>query len=263
MNYPDFVRIKRVVLENRYVKSVFLPFSKGIDPGQFLMITIPGVDEIPMSVSRISKNEVSITFKRVGDATNELFKKSKGEILGVRGPIGKGFSIYGDKILFVAGGTGIAALSAAIEKAGALGKSVKIILGAKTKDDLFFVNRLRKCGDLMITTDDGSAGRKGLASDLAKEMIDKEDFDLIITCGPEIMMKKILDICLDRSIDFQASIERYIKCGLGLCGQCCIGEGLRVCKEGPVFSGDVLKDCKDFGKYLRDAAGRRVYLQYE
>ena len=263
MNYPDFVRIKKVVSENKSVKSIFLPFDKDIEPGQFLMITIPGIDEIPMSVSRILENEISITFKRVGDATSELFKKSEGEILGVRGPLGRGFDIQGERILFVAGGTGIAPIAPAVEKAKELGKDITTILGAKTKDDLFFVERLKRCGNLIITTDDGSAGKKGFASDAAEEIMDKEDFDLVITCGPEIMMKKILDICLDKSIDFQASVERYIKCGLGLCGQCCIGEGLRVCKEGPVFSGETLKGCKDFGCYSRDSAGRRVYLRDE
>lgn len=260
MNYPNFVKIRKVVSENENVKSIFLPFDKKVDPGQFLMINIPGIDEIPMSVSRILEGEISITFKRVGDATGELFKKVEGDLLGVRGPLGNGFDIYGEKILFVAGGTGIASIAPAVEKAKELGIEVTTILGAKTKSDLFFVDRLRRCGNLMISTDDGSAGEKGFASDLAKKILDKEDFDLVITCGPEIMMKKILDICLDKSIDFQASVERYMKCGIGLCGQCCIGEGLRVCKDGPVFSGEVLKDCKDFGYFTRDPAGRRVYL---
>ena len=110
----------------------------------------------------------------------------------------------------------------------------------------------------MISTDDGSKGYKGLASDLAKEEIAKEKFDQVLTCGPEIMMKKLYDIC--KNIPFQASLERYMKCGFGICGQCCIGEGLRVCKEGPVFDGKTLKKIQDFGIYTRDASGRKIKL---
>ena len=261
MNYPSFVRITRVVRENRNVKSIFFPFENSIDPGQFFMITIPGIDEIPMSVSRTLDKEVSITFRKVGDATERLFGMREGDIIGIRGPLGNGFRIEGDRILFVAGGTGIASIAPAVDLAKELGKDIIVVIGARTREDLFFLERMKKIGKLMVVTDDGSAGRKGLASDVAKEIIESNEVDQVITCGPEMMMKKILDLCRERSIDFQASVERYIKCGLGLCGQCCIGEGLRVCIEGPVFDGDTLARCADFGHYRRDSSGRRVYLK--
>jgi len=263
MNYPEFVRIKRVKVENRSIKSIFVPFNKKIEPGQFIMVTIPGVDEIPMSVSRIMDGEISFTFRVVGDATEKLSTMKEGDMIGIRGPLGRGFRLKGKRILFAGGGTGVAPLRPAIERSFNLGKENTIIIGARTKEELFFVDDIRRFGRVIVTTDDGSEGEKGLVTDVAKKILDREDFDLVITCGPEIMMKKILDICLDRSIDFQASVERYIKCGIGLCGQCCIGEGLRVCKDGPVFSGEVLKNCKDFGCFSRDSAGRRVYLTDE
>jgi len=82
------------------------------------------------------------------------------------------------------------------------------------------------------------------------------EFTNVLTCGPEIMMKKIFDI--SENVKFQASLERYMKCGIGLCGQCCVGEGLRVCKEGPIFNYNDLKKIKDFGIYKRDASGKKI-----
>ncbi len=70
------------------------------------------------------------------------------------------------------------------------------------------------------------------------------------------MMKKLYKICSD--ISFQASLERYMKCGIGLCGQCCVGKGLRVCKEGPVFDEKILKNIEDFGVFKRNAAGIKI-----
>ena len=70
------------------------------------------------------------------------------------------------------------------------------------------------------------------------------------------MMNALFKMCKD--IPFQASLERYMKCGFGICGQCCVGKGLRVCKEGPVFDGKMLKNIKDFGVFKRDAAGKKV-----
>ena len=260
MNYPEIVRIREVVEENPYVKSIFIPFSKTIEPGQFIMVLIPGVDEIPMSVSRIKDGEISFTFKRVGDATKRLFEMERGDVIGVRGPLGNGFELRGERILFVGGGTGIAPLLPAAEKSKHLGKENIMVIGAKTKDELFFVGEMKKLGELIISTDDGSEGEKGLAADVAERIIDEEKPDMVVTCGPELMMKRLLDICVERGIDFQASVERYIKCALGLCGQCCIGEGLRVCKEGPVFDKDILIKCRDFGVFTRDASGRREYF---
>jgi len=72
------------------------------------------------------------------------------------------------------------------------------------------------------------------------------------------MMKKLLELC--KKTDFQASLERYMKCGFGLCGQCCIGNGLRVCREGPVFDGETLSKISDFGLYKKDATGKKVKI---
>lgn len=261
MMYPEIVRIHKTVDETKNIKTILFPFTARVEPGQFFMILIPGMDEIPMSVSYISKEYKGFTFKRVGDATTELFHQNKGDMLGVRGPLGKGFSFTGKKILFVGGGTGVACITPAVEKALSQGLKAAVVIGARTKEELFFVDRLKKTGaEFHPATDDGSYGHHGFASDVAEKLLEKTFFDLIITCGPELMMKKVVDLCNEKHIKVQASLERYIKCGVGLCGHCCIGEGLRVCRDGPVFDGKTLVGCKDFSVFKRDATGRKVYF---
>ena len=245
--------------ENKNIKTLMFNYPKKINPGQFFMIWIPQIDEIPMSVSYINNNIKGITFKKVGDATKSLYNLDVEDKIGIRGPYGKGFEIKGEKILFVGGGTGIAMLAPAIEEAVTKNIFSIAIIGVKNYNELFFEDRLKKSSvKLYVSTDDGSKGYCGYASDLAEELIVKTKFSSILTCGPEIMMKKLFDVPVN--ISFQASLERYMKCGVGICSQCCIGNGLRVCVEGPVFGRDVLKNVKDFGLYKRDASGRKIDL---
>ena len=221
------------------------------------MIWIPGVDEIPMSISYIENDVKGITFKNVGSATSHLEKLKKEYKIGIRGPYGNGFNLKNKNILFIGGGTGIAAIAPAVEQLQKKGKKTTVIIGAKTKNEIFFDKKLEKTGaKIFFSTDDGSYGQKGLATDLFKNIIKEDRFDSVICCGPEIMMKTLHKYC--KNIDFQASLERYMKCAIGLCGQCCIGEGIRVCIEGPVFDGKTLNNIEDFGVFRRDSAGIKV-----
>jgi len=258
INYPFVTKITEIIKENHDVKTIRFNHPKDVKPGQFYMIWIPGVDEIPMSASYI-QNLKGITFKKVGDATKKLFHFKKGEKIGIRGPYGNGFKMRGKKILFVAGGTGIATIAPTVELAAIKGIQSTVILGVKTKDELFFEKRLKNLDvELYVTTDDGSKGYKGLATDLAEDILLKKQFDQVLTCGPEAMMKKLFELC--KKTGFQASLERYMKCGFGLCGHCCIGNGLRVCKEGPVFDGETLSEINDFGLYKKDSSGRKIRI---
>ena len=257
MNYPTVIKITNAETENKDVKTLLFDFPKKTVPGQFFMIWIPEVDEIPMSVSYIDGDAKGVTFRRVGEATNALFDLNEGDKIGVRGPYGNGFQIDGDRLLFVGGGTGIATLAPAVEEAAGKNISSTVVLGVKNKDELFFEDKLKSCGaEVYVSTDDGSKGYKGLASSFAVELLNKNRYDSVLTCGPEIMMKKIMDA--SKSISFQASLERYMKCGIGLCGQCCLGKGLRVCVEGPVLDSKTLREIEDFGVYKRDASGRKI-----
>ncbi len=257
MNIPKITEIIENKKETKDTRTITFYFPEKITPGQFLMIWIPGLDEIPMSVSYNSDEKKGITFRKVGEATNALYNFKKGEKIGIRGPFGNGFLIQGKHILFVGGGTGIATLAPSVEEAVKNGVKSTVIIGVKSKSELFFEKRFKEYGtNVVISTDDGSAGRKGLASEIAKKILKEEKIDSVITCGPELMMKALLNYSND--ILFQASLERYIKCAIGICGQCCIGKGLRVCQEGPVFDKETLKNIKDFGVYWRDAAGIKI-----
>jgi dihydroorotate dehydrogenase electron transfer subunit len=236
------------------IKTFFLDVHLDATPGQYVMIWIRGVDEIPMSLS----SPASITVKMVGDATSALFEHKKGDEIGVRGPYGRGFALKGEKILIVAGGMGVAPLIFLAEDAKEENMNVTTILGAKKKDELLFGDSFEKVGRMMISTEDGSFGHTGFVTDLMS-MMDLREYDQIYTCGPEEMMSTILSECRSMGIEsnLQLSIERYIKCGIGLCGTCCIDPtGLRVCRDGPVFTGDQLID-GEFGSYKRDRCGRR------
>jgi len=90
--------------------------------------------------------------------------------------------------------------------------------------------------------------------------LEENDYDQILTCGPEAMMRAVVELGSRHGIGVQACLERYMKCGIGLCGQCCI-DGHRVCTDGPVFDGETLRKIKEFGKFRRDPSGRRVPIR--
>jgi dihydroorotate dehydrogenase electron transfer subunit len=257
MNSPYVTPIRKSTDEAYDIKTFTFRYPKKIEPGQFFMIWVPGVDEIPMSVSLIHGDVKGITFRKIGDATTALYHLKKGDNIGVRGPYGHGFSINGKHLLFVGGGTGIAMLAPIVEHARKKKLDATVIVGVKTKKELFFEQRLKRAGaTVLVATNDGTKGSKGFASDLANDILKKKTIDSIYTCGPEPMMKAVFTH--SKEIPFQASLERYMKCSLGICGQCCIGKGLRVCVDGPVFDRTTLKNVDDFGVYKRDASGKKI-----
>jgi len=228
----------------------------GAKPGQFVMLWIPRLDEKPFSVSYAGK-ETGITAEKKGKFTESMFRMKEGDKIGVRGPYGKPFEIGGNACV-VAGGCGIAPLSTLIEKLG----NPFVIMGARTKERLIFGKRF---GKAKIVTDDGSSGEKGFTTDVLEQALKEKKFDVVYTCGPEIMMRKVFEICEREGIECQASLERFMKCGFGVCGQCEIN-GFRVCKDGPVFSSGQLRDMEDFGKQARLKSGKKVsvneYVQW-
>jgi len=254
-NVPEMAKILKVKKETPTIKSFVLDREFDVKPGQFFMLWLPGIDEKPFSFS--SKKPFCITVKKVGEFTGKMHALKKGKI-GIRGPYGNGFSIKGNEICIIAGGVGIAPLMPVLKECTKKRKKTTVILGAKTKNELLFVDRIKKTNaELIITTDDGSCGEKCFACDALEVLLKKERFDCVYTCGPESMMKKVADLCLREKIECQVNLERYMKCGIGICGQCVLDpSGLRVCKDGPVFNARRLADT-EFGKYRRDASGAR------
>lgn len=252
----EIVPLTDVVREVHHTLTYRFRARFGGGPGQFVMVWIPGYDELPMALSYLGE-EKGITVHAYGDATKAFTAFKPGDLIGVRGPFGNTFQVRGDRVLCVAGGTGMASIIAAIEAFRDAGSEVVTVLGAKSADELIFEGRAQKCGEVHIATDDGTRGFHGLVPALAKKILDHERFDMVATCGPERMMKAVVDLANDRAIPSQASLERYMKCGIGICDACAFDDYL-VCADGPVFSGTQLAKSYDFGRFRRDASGRRI-----
>lgn len=246
---PRPVTITRIRKETPNIRTFFFDSEIIFAPGQFGMVWVPGVDEIPMALS--SPN--SITVQKVGDATTALFEKNTGEQIGIRGPFGNGFS-KGEKVLAIAGGVGAAPLLP-LAKADCV---MTMLLGARTETELLFVDQLDECTDVLIATDDGTFGHHGFVTSLMDDL-NLAAYDRIAVCGPEVMMRAILTKVSEKGLEHKTefSLHRYMKCGVGVCGSCCTDPaGLRVCRDGPIFPGNVLLK-SEFGHYMRDASGRK------
>ncbi len=224
------------------------------------MVWLPGVDEKPFAVSNHGDGYFGFTALARGKFTGYLHEMNEGGHLGVRGPFGKGFSIPDnirngeENTCIVGGGCGMASLVTLIER---LQKNNVVILnGATTKSKLLFTNRFK---GMALFTDDGSAGKKGYPTDILEALHIEHNFKIIYTCGPEIMMFKVYEFCKKNNIQCEASLERYMKCGIGICGQC-VCDSMMVCKDGPVFDLQALNNMNDFGNYSLLKSGQRVSI---
>ena len=251
----DPVKILSVTTESKDTKTFEFLWDKNATPGQFVMVWIPGVDEIPMSLSSVGETK-SITVKAIGDATKAIHKLKKGDIIGVRGPYGNGFSAdKKKKILAVGGGVGIAALMPLIRETCA-----DTIIGARSADEIILEKTTKQfSNDVRVSTDDGSYGFKGNAVQLMKEMMNEKKYDVVVACGPEIMLYYLHKACVELNVRCQLSLERFMKCGTGLCGSC-VADGIRICKDGPVLTGEQISELKEFGKIKRDPSGSVVKI---
>ena len=234
-------------------------------PGQFLMLWIPGVDEIPLSIMDARDDgRVAVSVKAFGEATVALHQKKVGEPIGVRGPFGNSFTLNGRRPLIVGGGTGVAPLMFLTRRLISRAESTTFVLGAKTRDELLFRGELEKFGAkrvrLVKSTEDGSCGLTGLCTEPLEQMLARERFDEVYACGPEQMILKVFELTEQSGVQMQASLERLMRCAIGLCGSCVIGK-YRVCSDGPVFTSKQLRQVKnEFGLSKRDRCGKRVPL---
>ncbi len=257
-NKTDIVKIESVVEHSPEIKSFYIRsyrIAEAYRPGNFVILWLPDIDFLPMSISSVEGNLIEITVQKIGDGTAKLFELSKGDSIGIRGPFGNSWN-YEDasNILVVGGGMGIAAMTSLIEPLKLNKKDVLVAIGAKDEASLIFSDRLIDLiPNAMCTTDDGSVGKKCFVTDTIEDIINIDNIDLIMTCGPELMMKRVLEIAEAKNIEVQASLERKMKCGVGLCGSCCVGEdnNITICKEGPIFNSEQLKKFPQFGSYSK------------
>jgi dihydroorotate dehydrogenase electron transfer subunit len=230
-------------------------------PGQFLMLWIPQIDEIPLSIMNSQNGNVSVTVKAIGTATRTLHGMKEGDIIGVRGPFGNFFTKNIDNVLMIGGGTGIAPLFFLVKNLIKKSKRITFVIGAKTKSELLFLYSLKqlcKKQTILSTTEDGSYGLNCIVTKPLKKLIDQEKYNMIYTCGPEPMIRKVFDVSETFNTPMEASLERFMRCGIGLCGSCVIGK-YRVCRDGPIFNSIQLREIQDeFGFSKLDRYGKTI-----
>ena len=254
----DIVKIESITEHSPEIKSFVIRnerIAKAYRPGMFVILWLPDIDFLPMSISNVEGNLIEITIQKIGEGTAKLFNLKEGDSIGIRGPFGNSWNFEDvSNILIVGGGMGIAAITSLIDPLKQNKKSVTVTIGAKDDASLIFSDRLIDLiPSTMCSTDDGSFGKKCFVTDTIEDILVENSIDLILTCGPEVMMKKVLDIAESKNINVQASLERKMKCGAGLCGSCCIGENndISVCKDGPIFNSEQLRKFPQFGSYFK------------
>ena len=259
---PTSLPIKRVVQENANVKTFYFATSLKSKPGQFVIMWLPRIDEKPFSIAFDEAGELGLSVAKVGHFTEKLFALKDGDLVGIRGPYGTHFSLKNDfkKILLVGGGYGVAPLATLAEEAMKKNIDIDFCNGARSKNFLLFQERLKKLkANVYTTTDDGTAGEVGTVVDTASKLMAENKYDSVYTCGPELMEKKIVGLSHDHHTACQVSIERYMKCGFGICGQCTIdSSGQRMCLEGPIVPGDFALAQEEFGRFHRGASGKKI-----
>lgn len=261
------VPIVRIHEENPHTRTFFFKHRLEAKPGQFVMLWQPGFDEKPMSVAfdDPKSGEFALTVAKVGPSTEHLFMLKKGDRLGVRGPYGTNYSLpekpKHKRLIMVGGGFGSAPLRFLTEQAVPQGFHVDFIQGARSIDRLILQKDIHALGaHLHVATNDGSEGIKGLVTDVLETLMSKNKYDAVYTCGPELMMQAVGKLSESHDVPCQVSVERYMKCGFGVCGQCDCG-GLLTCVEGPVVSYADIKKNPEFGVFHRDGAGLKHYFK--
>lgn len=267
---PAPARIERIVRQTYDTLTYTIAFedealrdSYRFAPGQFNEIGLLGIGEAPISISSWHglPGRFDHTIRAVGTVTNAMALLKEGDRVWVRGPYGRGWPVEvleGKNILLVAGGIGLAPLRPLIEdyiRRPGVYKGLEILYGARTEDDQLFTTEYeawRKVPGLTLRLAvdrprPGFEGRKGPVTVLFEEMSSRPEDTVMVTCGPDIMMKFVVKGLLERSFSSDqlwVSLERRMECGLAKCGHCQMGH-LYCCKDGPVFRFDEIENMPD------------------
>jgi NAD(P)H-flavin reductase len=260
--------LERVVSEIPEVKTFYWRFEDGEEqrsfhnfrPGQFAHISLFGAGEFPASLpSSPTEQETFFTIREVGSCTSALHQLQPGDKFAVRGPYGNGFPMqdyYGKDLVFVAGGIGLIPLRSCIVYALQHRKyydRIQIFYGAKTPEEMMYMPSLREWEqsagvECYLTVDRPDAewtGNVGVVGSLfQKPRVEVAvDNSVVFVCGPPVMFRFVIRDLLAmgcREKQIVSTLERYMKCGVGKCGHCCIGVAY-VCVDGPVFTYEQIK----------------------
>ncbi|HET7206498.1 MAG TPA: FAD/NAD(P)-binding protein [Terriglobales bacterium] len=229
-------------------------------PGQFAQVSLFGVGEFPTSLPPSpTEHETFFTVRKVGSCTSALHKLKPGDKFAVRGPYGNGFPMedyHGKNLVFVAGGIGLIPLRSAIVYAlenRTRYQQIQIFHGAKTPGELMYVPNLEtwqsaqgvECHITVDRAANGWTGNIGVVGSLFKKPGVKIPVEntIAFVCGPPVMFRFVIKDLLEMGFqerNIVSTLERYMKCGVGKCGHCCIGVAY-VCVDGPVFTYEQIK----------------------
>jgi len=225
-----------LISEGVYKLSIKGKFN--VRPGQFFMLKVEGSETLlprPISVYDVDEDKISFLYQIVGLGTKILSKLRENDELQIMGPLGNGFDIekIKGKIAVVSGGIGIAPLIYLIKKL--TNCEIDLYAGFKAVD--YSVDSVEKyVNEINLSTETGKIGHKGYITDI----LDPRKYETVICCGPEIMMKKVISMCIDVAVPVYVSMESHMACGIGACLVCTCktkGGNKRTCKDGPVFDG--------------------------
>jgi NAD(P)H-flavin reductase len=258
---PEPYSVRQVLKETADTFTLTLEPSNGADgstfrPGQFSMLWVFGVGELPISISGhpAQHDRLVYTVRSVGQATHALVSREVGDGVGVRGPFGTGWPVemaQGRDVLVIAGGIGLAPLRPAIYEVlhnrNKYGRLV-ILYGARSPRDLLYRKELAAWArqpdtQVLVTVDYGGLswrGHVGVVTTLFKYARLQPAQSLAMACGPEIMMRFVARDLETRGLareNIFLSMERNMKCAVGFCGHCQYGAHF-ICKDGPIFSYD-------------------------
>ena len=248
-------QVSRVIKHGPGLASLYLQAPFDVAPGQFVNVWLPGIDEKPFSVSDRIGDEIELSVKAVGPFSTRLANAAVGDWVGVRGPYGHGFTLVADSVL-VGGGIGIAPLRFLSRALAEEGLRHTLLFGVKSRGDLIFPADYVEATELW--SDDGSIGARGLVTVGLKAFLERAAPRVIYGGGPEAMLLAVRELAQKHQIPIQLSFERYMKCGFGICGQCCLdGSGIRLCVDGPVLTEKELAEVTELGLPHRKASGAR------
>ncbi len=248
MKHVQDFKVKRYQLLNadNYILTLSSDtIIEAVEPGNFAEIKVPDAPDVflrrPISILDVNHKEKTISFyiKAIGEGTKKLAKLPIDSEVNIVYPLGNSFSISSQKnVLIVGGGSGIAPFIMLASKLKKENNNITFLIGARSGDDVFLTDEFSKYGDVLVTTEDGSRGEKGLVT---QHSVFSGDFpfDHIYTCGPDPMMKAIAKIAAKKRISCEASLENMMACGIGAC-LCCVTPTVNgnqcVCTDGPVFN---------------------------
>lgn len=235
--------------ENYRTKTLIFDRALSSEPGQFIMAWLPGVNEKPYSIA--GADPFSMTVVAVGPFSEALHALSPGDRVWIRGPLGQGFRLVGQRqlpeqpgrhILLAGGGYGVAPLYFLAQRAIASGATVDVCIGAGTADDVLLADAFERLGAaVQVMTEDGSLGRQGLVTVAVEAAIEARTPATVYGCGPVPMLEAVEALSHNHGIPHQLSWEARMRCGMGLCGECEVHgrekDGWLACVDGPVSVG--------------------------